>query len=100
MITLKDIAQEYDLPLTQDFTEAIWLDLHINLLDGEYCDGIRSNDYRIILDNNTTDFDSFHDRGYIRLVSESHTALIKEGQPINTYQMMLIQRFGYTLQTY
>lgn len=105
------VLEDYDIELTDNIDEAIYLFSDGSMIDGFFSYGIRSEDHNLLaslvddksfkkmegLDNYT----SLHiATNVVRLVPETKTALIMEGQDLTDEQEYLLAEGGYDIETY
>lgn len=95
-----------EVEMTNDITEAIWITPDNKMVWGEYDLGVRGADHRDILDiydldrDNTKSWDKIHEIGFIRVVTETDTALVYDNQPFSKEQKENLEKGGFKIESY
>ena len=99
---MKDLLINDGIELTDDLGQAIYLFNNGLMVSGEYCDGLRGTDHRVLLDelDNSSTYEELHQHYAIaRLVPESMTALVS-GLQLDADKIDLLKEYGYTIENY
>lgn len=91
-----------DVELTDDIDEAIFIMNDGTMISGEFDCGIRGTDHNELLSYfDNMDWEQLHKELHIvRLVPETHFALINKGQQLNEVQQDLLNDSDYTIAEY
>lgn len=99
---MKSLFIEDGIDLTDDLGQAIYLFNNGLMVSGEYCDGIRSIDHNILLDelDHSATYEELHQHYAVaRLVPESMTALVS-GLQLDADKLDTLKAYGYTVENY
>ena len=99
---MKNLFIEDGIDLTDDLGQAIYLFNNGLMVSGEYCDGIRSIDHNILLDElgHSATYEELHQHYAVaRLVPESMTALVS-GLQLDADKLDTLKDYGYTIEKY
>lgn len=105
---IKAILEDCDYKLTENPREAIYILRDGSMIDGEFFDGNRSVDHRMI-ECCMEDIDRYHkdfwsrvhaDLGVVMLVPECKNYMIMEGQEITEQQKDILEELNYGCEIY
>lgn len=99
---MKNLLIDDGIELTDDLSEAIYLFNNGLMVSGEYYDGLRGTDHRVLLDelDNSATYEELHQHYAVaRLVPESMTALVS-GLQLDADKLDLLKEYGYTIENY
>lgn len=101
---LKAITEEVEF--TDDLKESIWITPDNKMIWGEYDSDKRGTDHNSLLDiygldrNDNSSWDKIHQMGFVRMVSETDTALVYKNQPFSKEQKEIIEKGGFSIVDY
>ena len=99
---MQNLLIDDGIELTDDLGQAIYLFNNGLMVSGEYYDGLRGTDHRVLLDelDNSSTYEELHQHYAIaRLVPESMTALVS-GLQLDADKLDLLRDYGYSIQKY
>lgn len=102
--SLNELLDEVET--TENINETIWLTPDNKMIWGEYDMGIRGTDHRNMLDiydldrDDTDSWNKIHEMGFVRVVSETKTALTFENQPFSNEQKETLRKGGFSVESY